>query len=241
MATALPSAPTPLVATTPVALQQAHVAFFSEDSFFSEALTSVIRRDFGATVTPITRLGALKRTLAAGMTPSGSRPLDALVIDATLVTPRSQPVHPWALAVNAHEVAPGLPLVMLIEGPAMALISMLMCAGVHGIVAKDRDGLPLLKTALTAALADTNYLCPRAKAAVLRAGAVPKLNFKEVQVIRLLAQGLTDPNFSHKSIARSMQVAECTVNTHLYNIRGKLEAYDDAGIVEIARQCGVIE
>jgi DNA-binding NarL/FixJ family response regulator len=209
------------------------VACFSEDSFVTESLPQTLQRILGADVTQITQLSALKRTLAC-------QPPDLLVLDAH-VARRNTPVHPYALAINAHDVAPAAPIVMLIDLPNMALISMLMRQGVRGVVVRLPDGVTGVLEALPAVLSDAIYLCPQAKAALLNAAPVPGLSVGDVSLIRMLAQGLTDRRFTRKAMARALNVQDNTLGVRIHQLRAKLGVYDEEDIVALARGWGVLE
>ena len=73
-----------------------------------------------------------------------------------------------------------------------------------------------------------------ADAAVRAAGVNNELlTRKEIQVMRLVAEGL-----SNDDIAERLFVAETTVRTHLRNINSKLDANSRTQAVAIARRLG---
>ena len=59
----------------------------------------------------------------------------------------------------------------------------------------------------------------------------PGLSDRELEIIHFLIKGLTA-----KEIADSLNISECTVKTHLKNIREKLDAKNAAEIVAIYYQ-----
>jgi two-component system NarL family response regulator len=62
-----------------------------------------------------------------------------------------------------------------------------------------------------------------------------KLTRREVQVIRLVAQGMRN-----KEIAASLGIAEVTVQVHVKNVFAKLRVNDRTGAVNVALRCGII-
>ena len=61
------------------------------------------------------------------------------------------------------------------------------------------------------------------------------LSGRELEVLRLLAAGLSKPE-----IARELIVAESTVRSHVKNIYAKLEAHRRREAVERAREMGLL-
>src|SRR5262249_36152223 len=66
-------------------------------------------------------------------------------------------------------------------------------------------------------------------------GPIEPLSEREVEVLRLVAEGL--PN---KEVAARLIVATGTVKAHLHNICGKLEATNRTGAVARARELGLL-
>lgn len=64
----------------------------------------------------------------------------------------------------------------------------------------------------------------------------PGLSDRETQVVRLLAQGL-----SNRAIAGALFLTEATVKTHLVRIYRKLDAENRAGAVSEAVRRGLLE
>jgi two-component system, NarL family, response regulator LiaR len=110
----------------------------------------------------------------------------------------------------------------------LALTSVLEDASVVGAVRAGAIGYLLKDTqadalclAIKAAAAGQVQLTPRAAARLMQAVSAPEspeeLTEREIEVLRLLAQGQ-----SNKQIARNLQIGEKTVKTHVSNILGKL-------------------
>ncbi|GHE71577.1 hypothetical protein GCM10017771_95540 [Streptomyces capitiformicae] len=86
-----------------------------------------------------------------------------------------------------------------------------------------------------AAAAGGLALAPEAAASVLGRAAEPPLSEREVDVVRLLAQG-----HSNRAIAAALFLAEATVKTHLVRIYRKLGAENRAAAVKEAVRLGLI-
>ena len=93
-------------------------------------------------------------------------------------------------------------------------------AGAIGYLLKNTDA-PELRRAIKAAAAGQVQLAPEAAKRLVREIKAPQnpelLTDRETEVLRLLARGL-----SNKEIARSLQVSEATVKTHVSNVLAKL-------------------
>ena len=85
-------------------------------------------------------------------------------------------------------------------------------------------------------------LCPEAQGAlaaeirVRRTTDGPVLSPRELEVLRLIAQGMSAP-----SIAARLQVATTTVRTHCQRLREKLEARDRAQLVHHAMRLNLLD
>jgi DNA-binding NarL/FixJ family response regulator len=114
------------------------------------------------------------------------------------------------------------------EVEVLALTSVLEDASVTGAVRAGAIGYLLkdtqaeeLRRAIKAAAAGQVQLSPQAAARLMREVRAPEspesLTERETDVLRLLAQGQ-----ANKEIARSLQIGEKTVKTHVSNILAKL-------------------
>jgi two-component system, NarL family, response regulator LiaR len=94
-------------------------------------------------------------------------------------------------------------------------------AGAIGYLLKDTEA-PRLRMAIKAAAEGQVQLSPEAAAMLMREIKVPHspehLNERETEVLRLLAAGQ-----SNKEIARSLNIGETTVKSHVKNIMEKLD------------------
>ncbi|CAG0985009.1 Transcriptional regulatory protein DegU [Burkholderiales bacterium] len=109
-----------------------------------------------------------------------------------------------------RERAPQVPVVVVSAEENPSHVAALMALGISGYLPKS-EPLAVIVSAVRIVLAGGTYVPPR----LLAAGAwpdagVPGLTPRQVEVLRLLAQGL--PN---KSIASALGVSEGTVKVHL--------------------------
>jgi DNA-binding NarL/FixJ family response regulator len=112
-------------------------------------------------------------------------------------------------------------------------------AGVGGLLLRDVDAA-LLLTALAARAQGLVVLDPALSGAAptarpLPTGPLPELTQRELQALRLLAEGL--PN---KTIATRMDISEHTVKFHVNSILGKLGAQSRTEAVTRATRLGLI-
>ncbi|MFF3967305.1 response regulator [Streptomyces griseorubiginosus] len=109
-------------------------------------------------------------------------------------------------------------------------------AGARGYVLKAGPPEELFR-AVRAAAAGGLALAPEAAASVVGRGAeVPVLSEREIEVVRLLAEG-----HSNRAIASVLFLAEATVKTHLVRIYRKLGTENRASTVSEAVRLGLIE
>ena len=106
-----------------------------------------------------------------------------------------------------------------------------LAAGVKAYLTKDVLHKELLK-AIRAVHAGKTYM-PAALAAIRKDS--PHLSAREIEVLRLIADGL--PN---KMIAHRLNIAEATAKNHVKNILGKLGAQDRTQAATAAIQRGII-
>src|SRR5438105_6593130 len=111
-------------------------------------------------------------------------------------------------------------------------------AGAIGYLLKDTQAAEL-RRAIKAAAAGQIQLSPQASAYLLRevqtAATTEALTERETEVLRLLAQGQ-----SNKEIARTLQIVENTVKTHVQHILAKFGVQSRTQAVLYAMQLGLI-
>lgn len=113
-----------------------------------------------------------------------------------------------------------------------------MRAGATGYLLKDTEAEELCR-AIKAAAAGQVQLSPQAAARLLREVPAPdspeKLTERETEVLRLLAQGL-----SNKEIAAALTIGEKTVKTHVSNILAKLGVVSRTQAALYAARIGLV-
>ncbi|RAX47087.1 hypothetical protein DQ354_02495 [Arthrobacter sp. AQ5-06] len=69
----------------------------------------------------------------------------------------------------------------------------------------------------------------------MRAPELPRLTAREVEVLRCVAQGLSNPE-----VATALHIAEATVKTHLLRVFNKLDVDDRTRAVVLAMERGLL-
>lgn len=132
---------------------------------------------------------------------------------------------------------PGVQVVVLSSYGSRGDVVRALEAGARGYILKAGPPEELFRAVRAAAAGDMG-LAPEATAHLLgRAnGPGPVLSEREVEVVRLLAQGR-----SNRTIAAALFVTEATVKTHLVRIYRKLGTENRAGAVSEAVRRGLLE
>ena len=109
-------------------------------------------------------------------------------------------------------------------------------AGAAGYLLKDAAPEAIVEGIRRAAGGDM-VLAPELATRVLRGmrNPLPKLTDREVEVLRLLAEGS-----ANREIARALFVTEATVKSHLAHIFTKLDVDSRSRAVHVARETGLI-
>jgi DNA-binding NarL/FixJ family response regulator len=110
-------------------------------------------------------------------------------------------------------------------------------AGASGYLLKDAPPAELAAAVRAAARGDT-VLSPRVAARLIRrvrAPAPDTLTAREVEVLELVARGLTNAQ-----IGRALSIGEATVKTHLLRTFGKLAVDDRTAAVTVAIERGIL-
>ena len=115
------------------------------------------------------------------------------------------------------------------------VIRQALALGARGYVFK-RSGVAPLFEALRTVAAGKTYLSPEAEAQVAAHANDEPLSAREIQILRLAAQGL-----SNAEIGRRCSISERTVKFHVGSILQKLDAADRAHAVAIALRRGVLD
>jgi DNA-binding NarL/FixJ family response regulator len=104
-----------------------------------------------------------------------------------------------------------------------------LCGAVRTVAA----GEALLSPAITRKLIESYTRRPPASA---RPAALAELTPRELEVLRLVARGM-----SNNDIARELVVGDATVKTHVARIFSKLDLHDRAQAVVLAYESGLVE
>lgn len=147
---------------------------------------------------------------------------DAVLLDAKM--PRMDGLEACRLMIAA---LPQLRVVLLTTFSEPALVQAARDAGASGFVSKETEA-ERLSSILTKMLEDASYTSfPQIN--------LPKLSPRELEVLRLMATGL-----SNKEIARHLSLSPDTVKDHLENLYRKLEASDRVTAAKRAQQLGLV-
>jgi DNA-binding NarL/FixJ family response regulator len=133
---------------------------------------------------------------------------------------------------------PAAAIIFLAEHSDEASVHTALDAGARAYLLRDADDLDLPR-AIERALAGESVIDPRAAAALLssRGGAQqPKLSSQELKVLRLVAEGLTNPE-----IGASLYLSRHTVKEYVSHAMHKLEATNRIEAVRKATALGLIE
>lgn len=142
----------------------------------------------------------------------------------TLLIDLPPPLPPLAEKLQAN--VPELGLLFLVESYELDQILSLLRAGVSGCISRDEPVADLARAIIAVGRGEIVLpptIAARALAALARGetsgshGLVEPLSEREIEVVRLLAQGLTN-----KDIAQTLILSVRTVEAHLRNIFGKL-------------------
>ncbi|MBQ74954.1 MAG: DNA-binding response regulator [Gammaproteobacteria bacterium] len=132
-----------------------------------------------------------------------------------------------------NDKPPGMKIMLVTGIEAEQLMADYSELNVDGIVLKS-DDLDTLKEALVSVIAGRRYLSRQIRTLVERATATENLTSRERQVVRHIAQGL-----SNKEISRMMGIAPKTVDTHRTNLMQKLDLHNVAEVVAFAVKSGL--
>ncbi len=132
---------------------------------------------------------------------------------------------------------PGTAVIVLTSYAGQADVVRAMTAGARGYVLKAGAPDELFQAIRTTALGGL-ALAPDAAAHVVGrlAGPEPVLTEREVEVVRLVAQGL-----SNRAIAEALVLTEATVKTHLVRLYRKLGTDNRTGAVSEAVRRGLVD
>ncbi|MDZ4824611.1 MAG: response regulator transcription factor [Flavobacteriales bacterium] len=134
----------------------------------------------------------------------------------------------------------GIKIIILTMHDEKAMIKMLLNMGADGYLLKNSDKAELIR-AIDDVMAGKQHLSPEATSVLLspdkgnRSGKLADLTEREVEILKLVAEGL-----SNKEIGDKLFISHRTVDTHRTNLMTKLEVHNVAGLVRFAIQNGML-
>ena len=144
-----------------------------------------------------------------------------------------------------RESLPDTKIIVLSMHDSEVLTRQALAAGAHGYLLKS-DAAAHIERAIEALLQGKGYFTPGIAATLVSAlvhGRAPseppnqaRLTTREREILRLLAEGI-----SNKAIARQLDLAVPTVQTHRAAIMRKLKVSSLAGLVRYAVRNGVVD
>jgi DNA-binding NarL/FixJ family response regulator len=137
-----------------------------------------------------------------------------------------------------REQSPTMPIVVLSEHEDGRSVSAAVDAGAAAYLLKDREDVDVAD-AIRRVLAGESVIDPRAAAALIDSrhrGDDPRLTSQELKVLRLAAEGLTNPE-----IGARLYLSRHTVKEYLSHAMRKLEAGNRIEAVRKATELGLIE
>lgn len=168
----------------------------------------------------------------------GARTPDVVLLDLKLS--QELPAEGLQLLAELGRRFPGVRVVVLTTFRDQALVVEALKRGADGYVLKDVDAAELLRVIRSVHGGGSGF-DPRSAAALVRslAGggdpAGPTLTPRELEIVRLLAQGLTN-----REIGQASFISESTVKFHLRNVMEKLAVHRRAEVVNEAGKLGLL-
>lgn len=154
--------------------------------------------------------------------------------DVTLLDLRMPLMSGVEVALAIRKEFPNARLIALTSYGGDEDIRRALAAGVQAYLTKDVLRNELLRTIRTVHAGGT-YLPPPLAAALEAQGASPTLSKREIEVLELVARGL-----SNKQIAYTLDITETTAKNHVQHILQKLGAQDRTQAATAAIQRGII-
>jgi DNA-binding NarL/FixJ family response regulator len=136
---------------------------------------------------------------------------------------------------------PDVKIIILTMHDEKAMISMLLDIGADGYVLKNSSRAEVLK-AINEVAAGKIHLSEEVSSVLLkpdstkRDGKLAELTEREIEILKLVAEGL-----SNKEIGDKLFISHRTVDTHRTNLMNKLSLHNVAGMVRFAILNGLLE
>ncbi|HEX9123111.1 MAG TPA: response regulator transcription factor [Actinomycetota bacterium] len=167
----------------------------------------------------------------------GERRPDVVLLDLKLSDDR--PAEGLDLCAEIARRFPEARVVVLTTFHDQGLVLEALRRGARGYVLKDVDVVDLVKIIRAVRRGESGF-DTRSAALVVRSlsgaePARPKLTSREVEIVRLLARGLTN-----REIGQASFISESTVKFHLRNIMSKLEVRRRTEVVYAATRLGLL-
>jgi len=132
-------------------------------------------------------------------------------------------------------------IIMLTMHDEKAMIKMMLDIGADGYLLKNSGKAEIIK-AIENVMAGEQYYSDEVTSVLLETktskdelGIISELTDREIQIIKLIADGL-----SNKEIGEKLFISHRTVDTHRTNFMNKLDLHNVAGIVKFAITNGLI-
>ena len=205
---------------------EVRVAVVDGRRLFTDALVRVLASTEGITVVGTARSAADAERVLAG------REVDVVVIDAALTDPVGVD-----LAARIVDSRPETAVILLAARDDDTMLLRALDAGCAGVVQRDR-AFDDLAAAIVAANAGEPVMSPSRLMALLgqrTSGSDPGLTPREVEVLRLMAEGL-----SNKAIAARLVVSLNTARNHSQRILTKLSAHSKLEAIAEANRRGLL-
>lgn len=157
--------------------------------------------------------------------------------DVVLMDLRMPEVDGVTAIARIRERHPGARVLVLTTYDTDADILRAIEAGATGYLLKDATREEVLH-ALRSAAAGESVLAPRVASRLMgrmRAPGEEALSLREIEVLALVARGLTN-----KAVGRALHISEATVKTHLLHVFSKLGVDDRTEAVTVAVERGIL-
>jgi two-component system response regulator DegU len=204
-------------------LQALRIFVIEAQSLLAGAICSALVHD--GSIEVIGHAPAVDRPALAAATP------DVIIADCDHDVAATQ-----RLISDCRSAAPGALICIFSTHLSAEMMMQAFAAGAHGYIVKDVSA-PDLVASVKCLAADRFYADRRLANSMLRDGKhrnVARLSLREIQVIQLVAEGL-----SNKEIGARLTLSDKTVKNHLTNIFEKLNVSSRSQVVSYAIRSGM--